>query len=39
MIDFLIGALELVADVLVTGGIIVAVIALAFEPLLTGRRK
>ena len=38
MIEFLIAALTLIAKVMVTGGIFLAVIALAFEPLLTGRR-
>lgn len=33
MIEFLIGTLELIAKVFVAGGVILAVVALAFEPL------
>lgn len=39
MIEDIITALRVVADIFIAGGVIVAVLALAFEPLLTGRRK
>lgn len=39
MIDFLVEMLKLLADVMATGAIVVAVLALAFEPLICGRRR
>lgn len=39
MIEATINVLQIIATVFIAGGVFVGVIALAFEPLLTGRRK